>query len=250
MKNILRRILSIWFILLFILFFLVIFPFQFLLLNLRTKWAHDWAHGLNTLWGYVITLPVGIWISSDYRKKVPRKGTYIFAPNHASWLDIPICNIAVKRPYRYLGKSELNKVPLFGYMYRNLYITVNRKDAKDAYRSYRDAEKKLAEGTSVLIYPEGTVYDKFKIALGRFKDGAFRLAIETKTPLVPVTIYKAHIAMPDDGKLLIRPYHIKVRFEDPIDTSNMTLEDVPVLKQRVFNLMYKNITGKEYGNQQ
>lgn len=248
MSRVLRRILSIWFYILFVLFYVTIFPFHVILLGINKRWAHDLSHRLNTLWGYVITAPVGVFIRTYNRGKVDSKGVYIFAPNHSSYLDIPICNIAIKNSFRYIGKAELNRIPLFGYMFKRLHISVNRGSVTDSYRSFIRAKDKLKEGTSILIYPEATIPNKDEVILLRFKDGAFRLAIENDIPIVPVTIIGADRALKDDPKVLIRPTTVRVIFGNPIETKDMDVSESSALKDRVRAEIWENLTGEQYAH--
>ncbi|MEM7037079.1 MAG: lysophospholipid acyltransferase family protein [Bacteroidota bacterium] len=246
MKNVLSRIWSIWFYILFLLFFILIFPLHVIFLLIPTKWAHDVSHYLNFIWGCVILYPTGVWVKSVNRKKIKRGGTYIFAPNHSSYLDIPICNVSILNAFRFIGKAELNSIPLFGYMFKRLHISVNRGSVTDSYRSFVRAKDKLKEGTSVLIYPEGTIPDKTKTTLLRFKDGAFRLAIENGIPIVPMTILGADRVFPDDNTWKLYPGLVRVIFHDPIETKDMDVSEAPALKERVFNLIYETIKENGY----
>lgn len=245
MKNVLLRLYSIIFYVLFVLVFLLILPFHFLLLQFKATWAHDLAHRLNMFWGWMIMYPIGIWLVPKNRKKLDRKGVYIFAPNHSSYLDIPICNVSILHSFRFVGKAELGSMPLFGYMFKRLHIPVNRESVKDAYRSLALSREKLESGRSVLFYPEGTIPDKRRVTLLRFKEGAFRLAIETGVPIVPMTILKADRALLDDQKWLLRPTRVTVIFHDPIPTEGMDPSQAGALKDQVFQLIYNTL--KENG---
>lgn len=241
MKIVLLRIYSVLFYIVFLGFFALIFPFHFILLQFKTQWTHNASHWLNGLWGRSILYPFGLWMQIEGRKKIDRKQLYIFASNHSSYLDIPICNVSVPVTFRFIGKAELNSLPLFGYMFKRLHISVNRENRKDAYHSYRRCREKLSEGTSVLVYPEGTIPDKSKVDLLRFKDGAFRMAVENQVPLVPMTVVHANRALADDGRWLVYPTRIKVIFHEPVDTTGMTLEDVPAFRQRIYDLIHSTL---------
>lgn len=241
MKIVFLRIYSFFFYIVFLGFFALIFPLHFILLQFNTRWTHNASHWLNGLWGWVVLYPFGIWIKKEGKHHLKKGQVYIIAPNHSSYLDIPICNVSIPITFRFLGKAELNSLPVFGYMFKRLHIAVNRENRKDAYGSYVKAREKLEDGTSVLVYPEGTIPDKTKVTLLRFKDGAFRMAIANKVPLVPVTIVGANRALADDGKLLIRPTRIKVIFHEPIDTAGMTLDDIPAFRQQVYDLIYTTL---------
>lgn len=241
MKGILLRLLSILFYILFLGFFLLILPFHFFFLLFDIRLLHNASHFLNKMWGWIIMYPVGVYLKNINRQSVDPKGVYVFAPNHSSFLDIPICNVSIKNSFRFIGKAELNTIPLFGYMFKRLHVPVNRGSRTASYQSFVDAKKKLAEGTSMLVFPEGTFPDKTKVTLLRFKDGAFRMAIENKVSIVPMTVLNADRVLLDDGKWLLRPGKITVIYHDPIDTSEMTLDDVPALKKRVRAWIYQTL---------
>ena len=186
--------------------------------------------------------PVGISLKIENAKVVDPKGLYLFAPNHSSYLDIPVCNISIRNSFRFIGKAELNRVPLFGYMFKRLHISVDRGNRADSYRSFQDSKEKLEEGTSMLIFPEGGIPDKSKTTLKRFKDGVFRLAIENQVPIVPMTILNADKVFKDDHKWLLKPGQIRVIFHEPIDPTGLTLEDVPALRKQVYDLIHATLT--------
>ncbi|MCB9231863.1 MAG: 1-acyl-sn-glycerol-3-phosphate acyltransferase [Bacteroidia bacterium] len=241
MKNILYRIWSLWFYFLFVGLFVLIFPFFWILLSFKKPWTHNLAHKINAVWGRCITYGALVFTRSYGQRKLDKNTAYVFAPNHSSYLDIPVCNLAIRNQFRFMGKAELNKIPLFGWMFNRLHVAVQRESKIGSYRSFIKAQQKLQEGLSVLIFPEGTIPDKKKVTLGRFKDGAFRLAVENQVPLVPVSIIGTDRALPDDGKLLLHPGKVKVIFHDPIETRGLTLDDVPELKQKVFDLIHVTI---------
>jgi 1-acyl-sn-glycerol-3-phosphate acyltransferase len=241
MKKVLQRLWSIYFYILFVGFFALIFPFHFVLLQTNRRWAHDWAHRLNMAWGWIIMYPVGVWVRAEGHHRLSKSETYIFAANHTSYLDIPICNLSIRPSFRFIGKAELNDLPLFGYMFKRLHIPVNRGSVTDSFKSFKHARQKLDDGRSVLIFPEATIPDKTQVTLKRFKDGAFRLAIEAGVPLVPVTILGADIALPDNGKYLIRPYRVKVIIHEPISTDGLQLSEAAVLRDQTYGLIFDTL---------
>ena len=243
MKQVLLRIWSIFFYILFVGFFALIFPLHVILLQFKGKWAHDLSHRLNMVWGWIITFPVGVWLQPIGRNKIDRKRTYIFAPNHSSYLDIAICNVSILNSFRFIGKAELNSAPLFGYMFKRLHIPVDRSSVTASYKSFLHAKEVLKSGRSVLLFPEGTIPDKTKVTLLKFKDGAFRMAIENKIPIVPVTSIGADRALADNGKWILRPTRVKIIFHDPIETSDMELSEAAALKAQVFETFHATLTG-------
>ncbi len=207
------------------------FPFYFISLSFRNARTHDFAHSLNRLWGRFITIPTFIRVSSSGKEHLLSKGVYVFAPNHRSYMDIPACHLAIPGSFRFMGKAELDDLPLFGWMYSRLHISVKRESKMSSYQAFIEAGEKIASGRSVVVFAEGGIpKDKSKI-LHPFKDGAFRLAIENKVPLVPVSISGSDTVFPDDGRLLARPGKIVVTIHPPIATTLMNANDLESLKQ-------------------
>jgi 1-acyl-sn-glycerol-3-phosphate acyltransferase len=133
-----------------------------------------------------------------------------------------------------MAKAELLKIPLFKYFFVYLDIPVNRKSVKDAHKAFIDAGKKLDEGLSVVIYPEGTISSEGK--LRPFKNGAFKLAIEKQVPIVPVVNLNNWWFLQNGGffKSNGRPGFPKIVVGDPIFTEGMSIEKADELKEKVF----------------
>ena len=127
----------------------------------------------------------------------------------------------------------MENLPLFGFMYRKLHITVDRARLKSKYDTFIKGRKAIDDGKSLVVYPEGGIYTQQPPHLVRFKDGAFRLAIEKQIPIVPVTIPNNWIILPPD-EFLLRWGIVKVIFHEPIETKGMLLTDQDQLKDKVF----------------
>lgn len=172
---------------------------------------------------------------SEYRSKLDPKKQYIFCPNHFSYLDIPTVGLLSHNAI-FVGKSEMSKVPLFGFMYRKLHITVDRTRLKSRYASLEKSLQAIDEGKSLIIYPEGGIMTEKEPVLSRFKDGPFRVAIEKQIPIVPVTIPFNWIILPPD-EFLLRWHPLKVIFHEPIETSTLTMKDLDALKEKVYHII-------------
>ncbi len=107
--------------------------------------------------------------------------------NHTSMLDIMLMLHISKNPFVFVGKKELVKIPIFGFFYKRVCIMVDREDTKSRTGVYRRAQRRLNQGLSICIFPEGGVPDDESIILDHFKDGAFKMAIAHKIPVVPMT---------------------------------------------------------------
>lgn len=110
----------------------------------------------------------------------------MFIANHTSMADIMLMLVTVKNPFVFVGKKELSKIPLFGFFYKRTCILVDRSDAKSRHAVFMRAQRRLKQGLSICIFPEGGVPDE-NVILDDFKDGAFRLAINHQIPIVPIS---------------------------------------------------------------
>ena len=112
----------------------------------------------------------------------------MFIANHTSMADIMLMLVVVKNPFVFVGKKELANIPLFGFFYKRTSILVDRDNKKSRYEVYEQAQRRLNQGLSICIFPEGKVPEEH-IILDEFKDGAFRLAIEHQIPIAPITFF-------------------------------------------------------------
>lgn len=234
------RICSIWLAVSLSTFKLLAFPIYYYLLSVRSRQNDDRAHHLNRIWAKTILMICGIRVIVHGRHHLKPGQTYIFVPNHNSYLDIPVCYLAFPGSFRFIGKKELNKVPLFGWMYERLYITVNRASRMDSYRSLTRAAEKLREEISMVIFPEGTIAANKKV-LSPFKEGAFRLAIETKTPIIPVSLIFTDRVLPENQNFKVYPGKIVVLIHEPISTEALLDSDALDLKNKVHHLIFDTL---------
>ncbi len=232
--RIIRRIYSTYSLSLFALIYLFMLPVFAILIN--TNKRHPLVFTLHRIWAILFYGFSFIPIKRVYSSKVDFKKQYIYCSNHFSYLDIPAFGINKVRPV-FVGKSSLGKIPLFGYMYRNIHITLDKNNLKSKYNAFEKCADELDAGHNLVIFPEGGINSRRPPEMARFKDGAFRLAIEKQIPIVPVTIPYNWIISPDDGKFLLNRHENMIIFHDPISAKGMTMDDVGELKSRVFKVI-------------
>jgi 1-acyl-sn-glycerol-3-phosphate acyltransferase len=144
-----------------------------------------------------------------------------------------------------MAKIELARVPVFGIFFRTIDISVDRKNARAAALAYQKSKDQLINlKQSIVIFPEGTI-PSHSPKLGRFKDGAFKLAIEAQVDILPVTIINNWQVLPDRGKLRFFPGRVYQYVHAPISTKGMTQDDIPALREKVFSLIQSKLA--EYG---
>lgn len=219
--------------LIFTLLFFLFFPL--FLIPIIFKKHFKLVGTLNRWWAVILFRSIGLPWRIDNRGKLNKNTQYIFCPNHFSYLDIAAMGLNPVNAI-FVGKSAMEKIPMFGFMYRKLHITVDRSKLSSKYGSYTRSLEALDEGKSLVIFPEGGIVSTNPPHMGRFKDGAFRLAIEKQIALVPVTFPHNWIILPDPG-MLLRWKKLTLVFHEPIDVSGYTGKDVDVLKERVYHVL-------------
>jgi 1-acyl-sn-glycerol-3-phosphate acyltransferase len=177
---------------------------------------------------------IGIPFKVEYKTKLDASKVYIFCPNHFSYLDIPAMGLN-KHNTIFVGK-DMEKVPVFGYMYTKLHITVDRTKLKSRYSSMIKTLGALDEGKSLVIFPEGGIVTEKDPVMGQFKDGAFRASIEKQISIVPVTIVYNWIILPPD-EFLLRWKPLKVVFHEPINPKEYSLENISEYKEKVKSII-------------
>jgi 1-acyl-sn-glycerol-3-phosphate acyltransferase len=180
---------------------------------------------------------VGIRLKVEGRELLDRKQSYVIVGNHSSSLDFIVHGHAFPGVFRFLAKQELQKIPVFGWVVKKMCLIVDRSSAMSRARSVVALKQHLAEGWSIFIYPEGS-RNKSDDPIGPFYDGAFRIAIQTKAPLVVATI----LNMPNIASgYNLRPGTVRIVWDEPIPTAGMTAENIPALKERVEQMMRERL---------
>lgn len=236
---ILRPVWKIWFVLCFAVPFLILFPLFYI--ALITK-HFDFVYKLKRFWARIISVGALVIPVVSYKtKKYPLPKPCVVASNHTSYLDIVFSPFYIDHTACYMGKYELLKIPLFKYFFVYLDIPVNRKSIKDSHKAFSDAGKKMDEGLTQVIYPEGTISEKGK--LRPFKNGAFKLAIEKQVPVVPVVNLNNWWFLQNGGffKSNGRPGIPKIVVGDPISTIGMTEKNIPELKEKVYTFIHSEL---------
>jgi 1-acyl-sn-glycerol-3-phosphate acyltransferase len=157
---------------------------------------------------------------------------YVFVANHVSNLDAAFLVKVIRQSFRPLGKIELVKVPVFGYIYKVAVVTVDRGDASHRSKSIRNLKSIIRKGISILIFPEGT-FNETGLPLKEMYDGAFRLAIETQTPIKPVIFPDTYARMQGDKVFTLNPGVCRAIWLDEVPVEGYTLADLPRLKEQV-----------------
>lgn len=228
----------IWFYLIVAITTIVLFPFL-LISILKNSW-YPFFFKVARTWSILILYGIGC-IPIIKREIRYKKGeSYMFVANHTSMTDIMLMFHATKNPFVFVGKKELAKIPLFGYIYKRTCILVDRGNTKSRVEAFRRAEIRLNEGLSVCIFPEGGVPDDLSILLDEFKDGAFRLAIEHQIPLAPMTFHDNKKRFPYSF-FIGSPGKMRAKVHKLIPTENLTLENRKELKKETRDVILNEL---------
>ena len=169
-----------------------------------------------------------------------KKKSYIFVSNHISYLDGPILVKALRQPFRPLGKVEMSKVPIFGFIYRNAIVSVDRSSVSNRAESVRILKSIINKGISVMVFPEGT-FNMTTKPLKDFYEGAFRVAIETQTPVKPILMLDAYRRMPYETLLSLNPGQNRILYLEEIPVAGYTISDIGRLKDKVYAIMEQKL---------
>lgn len=187
-------------------------------------------------WGLTWYFLVGIRHKNIYEVEHNTSKQYIFVANHISFMDIPPVVMAIHQPVRILAKYELSKVPVFGFIYKSATVMVDRRNPAKRAESILEMKEFIQHNISIFIFPEGT-FNETGAPLKDFYDGAFRIAIETETPIKPMLFVDTIDRLHYKSIFTLTPGRSRAVFIEEVPVKGLTLEDLPQLKQQVHALM-------------
>ena len=188
------------------------------------------------IWGQIWYVFVGIKHQNIYQFPHDATRQYIFVANHISYIDIPPAIITINQAYRVLGKHEMVKYPIFGWIYRASVILVDRRSPELRAKSFRALRAALNRGISIFIFPEGTFNETDK-PLKDFFDGAFKLAIQTQTSIKPLLFIDTAKRLNKHSLFSLTPGLNRVVYLDEIKVAGLTIKDSGMLKQQTYAMM-------------
>ena len=212
----------------------ITFPF-FLLLSIgNNKAARKAIYTIVTYWSRSWLFINGMPLKKIGRQTPP--GRHIIVANHISYLDTVVLFAALPSYFRALGKKEFSKIPLMGFLYKQLVIMVDRSSTDSRTKSMRLMWRVLKHESDIIIFPEGT-FNETGAPLKEFYNGAFRLAITSQTPILPIifpdTVNRWHYS----AWWKLWPGQNRAIYLDPIPVSGMSIDNLDTLKKQVYILM-------------
>ena len=196
------------------------------------------------LWAMLWYFFCGLRHKNEGVKPQKKDGPFIYVANHDSYLDAPVTMLSLHGQFRALGKTEIRRIPFFGWIYRYGVILVDRADKDNRAKSVRILKHVLSKNISIIIFPEGGFNYTGEI-LSRFYDGAFRIAIETQTPIIPMVYIGAHERLPRDSFFKLTPGKTKTIFLEKVSVEGLTLENISELNEKVKRMIALELEKEE-----
>lgn len=188
------------------------------------------------VWGDAWLFCIGIFHKNIYLVPHSKDHACIFVINHTSYMDIPVLVKSLRQPVRVLGKMEMSKIPVFGFLYRHATVMVDRSNVENRARSVKSLKALLKKNISVVIFPEGT-FNMTGQPLKDFYNGAFKIAVETQTPVKPVIFPDNLDRLHFRSVFSLTPGISRAIYMKEIPVDGLTLADVERLKQEVYDKM-------------
>ncbi len=228
---------SVYGFLVFIAILLLIFPLVIIASFFGKIKGGNFIYLLCQRWADAVLVFWGMHHNTIYTAPHDVNRQYVFVFNHISFIDIPFIMKAIrKQHFRILGKAELAKVPIFGFLYRQAVVMVDRDNPEKRATSVKQLKSVINKGISVVIAPEGT-FNETGNALKDFYDGAFRVAIETQTPVKPILFLDAYDRLSYKNIFSLSPGKSRAVYLQEVSVEGLTVKDVKALKEQVYKIM-------------
>ena len=223
-----------------VLIWLVTSPFD------QRRWL---LHRFTCFWSSLYSWLNPAWpVELSGREKIRADETYVMVANHQSLLDILVL-FRLFTHFKWISKIENFRIPLIGWNMRlNRYIELRRGDRESVLRMLERCRRTLAEGSSIMMFPEGT-----RSADGRlqgFKEGAFELALDTKRPILPIVVEGTADALPKRGFVLRGRHRIRISVLDELPYDAFAHHTVQELTSHVRGLIANHLSRSDQRREQ
>ncbi len=230
-SKIFRFIWALWAGFVFLISLLLVTPVYLVIFVFLGKKGVRIGHKISRVWSWFLFTFFLIRIKIHNREILDKNQPYIFVSNHASQLDIPVWALATDHFFKFLAKKELIRVPLLGYIIKHLYLTVDRQSFRARAESMEVMKNALSNGTSVVIFPEGS-RNRTNKPLMRFFDGAFQLGVQSGYPIAVLTIKNSGSLLPAGSLFQMAPGTIHCYWEGVLSTEEPDTGGVQELKKQ------------------
>ena len=240
---------NVWFYVLGFIGIVITLPFL-IIFSIKESFYPYFYWVARNIWSNIIMYGMGFYPEIKFKQHIKKGKSYMLVSNHKSMIDIMLMLSLSEDPIVFVGKKELEKIPLFGYFYRRVCILVDRSSPESRKEVYTKAIKRLDTGISVCIFPEGGVPDP-SVILDKFKDGAFSLAIQFQIPIVPITFLDCEKKFPyffAYNHFYGLPGKLRANVHEFIETKGLNQENREFLKEKVYDIMHKDLLSNSSQN--
>lgn len=233
-KLIIGRVIALWALLFFIITMIpaIIFYLPCFLLDDPAK--ASWHRHVSRVWMWIYLHLIGCPLRIKGKEQFKKDTNFVIVCNHNSLMDVPVSTPFMPRPNKTIAKKSFAKIPLFGWIYTFGSVLVDRKSDESRRKSYEEMKRMLNIGLDMLIYPEGTrnrTGDPLKV----FYDGAFKLAVDTSKPILPVILLHTKKVLPANIFFYLMPHPLEMHFLPPVSSVG---KSSTALKEELFQLMW------------
>ncbi|HWB25595.1 MAG TPA: 1-acyl-sn-glycerol-3-phosphate acyltransferase [Chitinophagaceae bacterium] len=233
-KEIFARIWALWAIIVFIVPMLAFVWLYLVCFLLPEPKASRWHRGVSRVWMNIFLPLSGCPLKVRGKQHFEKGHNYVVVCNHNSLIDVPATTPFMPNANKTIAKKSFARVPLFGWIYIAGSILVDRNSDKSRRDSYEQMKQTLAVGLDMVIYPEGT-RNRTGNPLKNFYDGAFRLAVETGKPIMPVVLFNTAKVLPVKKVFYMLPHKLEMHILQPVSSKDITYAQ---LKEKVFKIMW------------
>ena len=241
MTKILNYIWRAWFVILGI--FLTILCFIPVYILSFRKEHYKYAYIFIRFWCFVMFYGMGFryTLTKLTEQKVDKNKQYVFIANHTSIIDVMLpCILFPHHPLCFVGKKEIEKIPVFGTIYKRICVMVDRNSPRSRADVYRRCAERMEEGDSIVLFPEGGVSEDESILLDQFKDGAFILAENHQKPILVYTFVGLKKMFPFDNSKGF-PGRVQVYFNEILEPTQPASAMKAEAFQEIKKTLEKNI---------
>lgn len=232
----------IWFYILFALVLILLIPI--LLVFTISEAQYKTFFKIARIWAFSMLWGMGFSVKKLNKYQFDANQSYVFVANHTSMIDIMLMLALIKKPFVFVGKKELQKLPIFGFFYRRTSILVDRSSAQSRKEVYNHANRRITQGLSIAIFPEGLVPSDESVVLAPFKRGAFSIAYQHQLPILPMIFYDCKKRF-SYTFLSGAPGPLSAEFLDLINLEQINREPAEKIKNDLFKTMFKKLYIKD-----
>ncbi|KAA9036607.1 1-acyl-sn-glycerol-3-phosphate acyltransferase [Ginsengibacter hankyongi] len=234
MKKILSRVFAAWALIVFIITMLPVALLMWMIGTIKEPKRTNYFRIISKIWMRIFFFLTGCSLKIKGINNFKPGEKYIVICNHNSLMDVPLSTPFIPGANKTIAKAEMAKIPIFGLIYKRGSILVDRNDKNSRKNSFKKMKEVLNLGMHMCVYPEGT-RNKTEMPIKEFHDGAFKLAVETETNILPALMFNTKKVLPPGQAFYFWPTKMELHFLPPVTISKS--DDVELVKQNLHKIM-------------